>query len=231
MTDLRPPRVLFVQHQDDGPPGHVGERIAQRGGEIEVVRAQSARLPDPRDFDLIVPLGCYESAYDDSLPFLKQEWNLLAGAVESDVAVFGICFGAQLLARVLGGEVRPAAGGPEIGWLEVATAPQAAGIIEPGPWLVWHLDVITPPPDAVELARTEVCTQAFRRGRHLGVQFHPEATVHSALSWAEHYRDLLPEIGSSRDEMAAATHRFAADATTRAHHLTDRVLTLTREPA
>ena len=224
MTDTRPSRVLFVQHQDDGPPGHVGDRVEQLGGEVEVVWAQSPSLPDPGDFDLIVPLGCYESAYDDSLPFLRQEWDLLAGAVKADVPVFGICFGAQLLSRVLGGGVRPAAGGPEIGWLEITTAPQAAGVVEPGPWLVWHLDVITPPPDGVVLAWTEVGTQAFRHGRHLGVQFHPEATVENVLSWADHYRDLLPELGTSHDEIAATTRRLATEAKARAYELTDRVL-------
>ncbi|MPY99195.1 MAG: aminotransferase [Actinophytocola sp.] len=215
---------MFVQHQDDCPPGHVGDRIRERGAEVEVVRAQAPRLPDPRDFDLIVPLGCYDSAYDESLPYLGREWKLLTAAVASDVPVFGICFGAQLLSRVLGGEVRPAPGGPEIGWLTVDTAPRAAGTVEPGPWLVWHLDVMTPPPGGVELARTDVGTQAFSHGRHLGVQFHPEATVESTLAWAETFRDRLPETGSSYDEIATTTRQVAADAPRRAYALTDRVL-------
>ncbi len=254
------PRVLFVQHQDDCPPGHVGDRVRQRGAEVEVVRAQASRLPDPRNFDLVVPLGCYDSAYDDSLPYLGRELDLLTTAVESDVPVFGICFGAQLLSRLLGGEVRPAPSGPEIGWIEVDTADTASGntasrtgdtragtgdtragtrdtragtrdtragtgdTVEPGPWLVWHLDVMTPPPGGRELAWSDVGTQAFSHGRHLGVQFHPEATVESALSWADFYRDLLPEAGTSYDEIAAATLRLAADAPRRAYELTDRVL-------
>ncbi|GAA5125846.1 type 1 glutamine amidotransferase [Haloechinothrix salitolerans] len=232
MGDNGTARVLFVQHQDDCPPGHVGDRVRQRGAEVEVVRVRAARLPDPTNFDLIVPLGCYDSAYDESLPYLGREWDLLAVAVASDVPVFGICFGAQLLSRVLGGEVRPAPDGPEIGWIEIDTADTASGdttsrtgdTVGPGPWLVWHLDVMTPPPDGRELAWSSVGTQAFSHGKHLGVQFHPEATVESALSWAEHHRDLLPAAGTSYDEITAATRRLAADAPRRAYELTDRVL-------
>lgn len=224
MTDFRSARVLFIQHQDDAPPGFVGDRLAQHGATVEVVRAQAPSLPDPADYDLVVPLGCYDSAYDDSLPYLANEWKLLAGAIEADVAVFGICFGAQLLSRVLGGEVAPSPIGPEIGWLEVETTPAAAGLIEPGPWLVWHLDVMSTPPGAEELARTGWGTHAYRQGRHLGVQFHPEATADGVLSWADHYRDLLPGLGTSYDEMAALTHRTVAGARARAYELTDRVL-------
>lgn len=224
-------RVLFVQHQDDCPPGHVGDRVRQLGGEIEIVRAQAPRLPDPREFDLVVPLGCYESAYDDSLSYLPRELDLLSAAVESDVPVFGICFGAQLLSRVLGGEVRPAPGGPEIGWLEVDTTPEAAGVVGPGPWLIWHVDVMTSPPGGAELARTGVGTQAFSHGRHLGVQFHPEATVESALLWAETFRDRLPEVGTDYDEIAGTTRAMATEAPRRAYELTDRVLDHARQTA
>ncbi|MDQ4115346.1 MAG: type 1 glutamine amidotransferase [Actinomycetota bacterium] len=228
MTDHHGTRVLFVQHQDDGPPGHVGDRMEQHGAEIDVVRAQAGRLPSPEDYDLIVPLGCYDSAYDDSLPYLAQEWTLLAGAVAADVPVFGICFGAQLLSRVLGGEVHASPDGPEVGWKEIETAPAAAGTVERGPWLVWHLDVMTTPPGGIELARTGWGTQAFRVGPHLGTQFHPEATVDGVLSWADHYRDLLPELGTGYDEMAAVTRGMAADAARRAYELTDRVLAQAR---
>lgn len=220
----RTPRVLFVQHQADCPPGHVGERLLQRGAHIEVVRAERAELPDPRRYDLIVSLGSYRSADDDSVPHIRRERDLLAAAVESGVGVFGICFGAQLLSLVLGGQVHPARGGPEIGWLEVDTEPTAAGLLDKGPWLVWHLDVMTTPPGGVELARTEVGTQAFVHGAHLGVQFHPEAMTDSVLSWANHYRDLLEENGIDHEKLIATSRDLAQDAPRRAYALTDRVL-------
>ncbi|MQA61388.1 MAG: aminotransferase [Actinophytocola sp.] len=218
------PRVLFVQHQDDCPPGHVGERILQRGAQVEVVRAQRPELPDPRRYDLIVSLGSYGSVLDDSASHVRREEGLLTAALESGVGVFGICFGAQLLSKVLGGDVYPAPDGPEIGWLEVDTEPAADGLLDKGPWLVWHLDVMTTPPGGVELARTGVGMQAFRHGDHLGVQFHPEAMMESVLAWADHYRDLLEENGVDYERLITSTRDLAPDTRRQAYDLTDRVL-------
>jgi GMP synthase-like glutamine amidotransferase len=215
-------RVLFVQHQDDCPPALVGERLAMLGATVEVVEARAPRLPDPAEFDLIVPLGSDDSAADESLSYLRSEWVLIERAVQSGVPVFGICFGAQLLCRVLGGSVRPATGGPEIGWLPMLTSDTE--VVEPGPWLVWHLDVMEPGPGSVAVARTAVSAQAFAHGRHLGVQFHPEATVASVRVWAEHYRNSLDQLGIEPTALLEETQCRAREARLRAHTLVDRVL-------
>jgi len=215
-------RVLFVQHQDDCPPAMVGDRLAMLGAACEVVEARAPRLPDPTEFDLVVPLGSDDSAADESLSYLRREWELLDRAVRSRVPVFGICFGAQLLCRVLGGSVRPAPGGPEIGWLPIETS--QTDLVEPGPWMVWHLDVMEPSQDSVEIARTPVGAQAFTHGPHLGVQFHPEATHTSVRVWADHYRSSLDQLGIAPAALLAETVDRAGAARQRAHALVDRVL-------
>jgi len=223
-------KVLFVQHQDDCPPAMVGERLAALGATCEVVDARASRLPDPTGFDLVVPLGSDDSAGDESLPYLRREWDLLERAVRAGVPVFGICFGAQLLCRVLGGTVHPAPGGPEIGWLPVET--RRPELVAPGPWMVWHLDVMAPGPGSAEIAATAVGTQAFVHGPHLGVQFHPEATDAQVAVWAQHYRDPLDRLGIAPEHLLAETVDHAAGARTRAHALVDRVLAhadITRE--
>lgn len=213
-------RILFIQHQDDCPPGHIGERAEQRGFEVEVVRA-TGQLPDPREYDLVVPLGSDDAAYDDSLPYLQPEADLLQRAVEHEVPIFGICFGAQLLSRVLGGEVHAATNGPEIGWLPVQTTDTE--LVEPGPWLVWHLDVMGCPPGGESVARTDGGVQAFTHGPHMGVQFHPEATLSSVQVWAQHYRPSLVSLGIEPDDLVEETRRRRSAAREMAHRLFDRV--------
>lgn len=216
-------RVLFVQHQDDCPPGLVGERLDRLGATIEVAQARVPRLPDPAGFDLVVPLGSSDSAADESVPYLRREWSLLERAVEIGVPVFGICFGAQLLCRVLGGRVRPMPDGPEIGWLPVATL--APDVVATGPWLAWHHDGMEPGPRTVEVARSRRASQAFVHGPHLGVQFHPEATAESVQAWAARYGDALDRLGVDPDAVVAETReRAAAPARDRTDELVDRVL-------
>jgi len=97
-------------------------------------------------------------------------------------------------------------------------------VVEPGPWLVWHLDVMEPGPGSVAVARTAVSAQAFAHGRHLGVQFHPEATVASVRVWAEHYRNSLDQLGIEPTALLEETQCRAREARLRAHTLVDRVL-------
>jgi len=48
----------------------------------------------------------------------------------------------------------------------------------------WHYYAHDLPSGAVELARNDVCTQAFRLGESTwGVQFHPEVTLAQVESW------------------------------------------------
>lgn len=215
-------RVLFVQHQDDCPPGLVGERLAALGATIEVAEAREPRLPHPAGFDLVVPLGSGDSAADESVSYLRREWELLDRAVQGGVPVFGICFGAQLLCRVLGGRVRRMPDGPEIGWLPVETA--APGVVAPGPWLAWHFDRMEPGPHSVQVASSRLAAQAFVHGPHVGVQFHPEATADSVRAWAARYGDSLAALGVDPDGVVAETRARTVRGYRATDELVDRVL-------
>lgn len=215
-------RVLFLQHQDDCGPGFLGDRARERGLAVEVVDLGRGQVPDdPERYALVVSLGSEHSTLDASVPYLEREHAFLARAVAADVPVLGVCFGAQMLATVLGARVRPL-DGPEIGWLTVdSTAPE---VVEPGPWLVWHLDAFECPPDAEQLASTDRAVQAFRQGPHLGVQFHPEATPESAASWAATYDATLAVMGIDRSALMDETERRRPEARDRASTLLDLVV-------
>jgi GMP synthase-like glutamine amidotransferase len=173
------PRALVIQHEPDGPAGFAGDRLAHHGYDIDVVQvldgtgpASEVPFPDPTLYDLLLPLGSVHSVYDHGRigSWIHRELDALRAAQDAGVPVLGICFGCQALAAALGGSVERAPA-HEIGWITIdSDQPE----ITNGPWLAWHLDRVVLPPGAHELARTEVCTQAWRRGRSLAVQFHPE---------------------------------------------------------
>lgn len=187
-------RALCVGHDAFSSTGLIGDALRGRGWRVDetvVVPAKRHRtpdveftFPDHRGYDLLVPMGAPYSAHDDAGigRWLGPELRWLAWAVADGTAVFGICFGAQALARALGGSVARAAA-PEIGWTTIET--DDPGLIAPGPWFQWHYDAFTPPPGATTLARTPAAPQAYRIGRSLGVQFHPEVTPAGIQVWLD----------------------------------------------
>lgn len=188
-------RALVVRHEHITEPGAVGARLTERGYDLTVLTVvPEARhhtpdvrfdFPDAGEWDLIVSLGAPWSVYDEGAigTWIGGELALLRKAHHLGVPVLGACFGAQALTTALGGSVE-ASPRPEIGWVEVETDDPA--LVGPGPWFQWHFDRCLLPPGAVEVARNAVCAQAFRVGRSLGVQFHPEITTAMVSGWLAH---------------------------------------------
>jgi GMP synthase-like glutamine amidotransferase len=196
-------RALVIQHEQPTPGGYVSQWLAERGAEQDVYRIDvEARDVDPREFDMIVSLGSEFAAFDDSIPWLEREKQLLVAATQADVPVLGICFGGQLLARVLGG--RSYRGDvAEIGWLPVRSREPA--LVPEGPWFQWHFDTFTPPPGARLLADSPIGPQAYVAGRSLGLQFHPEVTPEIMDAWVAVYRHELDAEGVDPDRLLEET--------------------------
>lgn len=200
----------------------MSEWLAERAADVDELRIDlEDPQVDPRDFDLIVSLGSEFPAYDDSQPFVPRESRLLHRAVSADVPVLGLCFGGQLLARVLGGEVFRATGS-EIGWLPVRS--RDPELVPEGPWFQWHFDTFTVPPGATLVADSDVGPQAFVAGRSLGLQFHPELTLQIMEEWVRVYRHELDAEGVDPDALLAETERRIEESRRRAWQLLERYL-------
>ncbi|WP_370246484.1 type 1 glutamine amidotransferase [Nocardioides sp.] len=207
--------ALVVAHDHVSPAGHVGQALRERGYDLvhhRVVPADRHARPDVEtdfpDFtaaDLVVLLGAPWSVYDrDRIGnWLAPEQQQIRAADAAGVPILGICFGGQLLADTFGGSVA-ASPEPEIGWSEVASDDES--IVPAGPWFQWHSDRWTLPPGATEIARNRAASQAFRLGRHLAVQFHPELTASGLEGWIENGgRAALRERGLDPAELVART--------------------------
>ena len=216
--------ALVLEHEADAPAGLLGDWATARGIALEVVGTDGP-LPDPAGRPFVVALGSEASAWDDRVPWLAAERAVLDRALAGEVPVLGICFGGQHLARALGGLVSPAPRS-EVGWLEVETL--APDVVPPGRWLQWHRDAFTLPPGAELLARSPVGVQAFRRGPHLGVQFHPEVTPAIALGWARDYPESMARAETDLATVRAGGEAHAADARVRAFALFDAFLASAR---
>jgi GMP synthase-like glutamine amidotransferase len=170
-------------------------------------------------FDGMVVLGGPQSALDDEAtsPELVPVRDLLRQALAADFPTLAICLGAQLLADVGGGKVRPGIDGPEVGATLVAKrdAADADPVFGPLPLspdvIQFHHDEIAELPTGATLLASNpfYANQAFRVGRHVyGLQFHIETTPEIVHEWAE--RDVVGVAASPHDRETICLRSDAA---------------------
>ena len=180
------PKILVFQHVPFEPLGTLDPLLKEAGFRIRYVnfgREPTARPALDRYAALIVLGGPMNADQIDAHPNLVTEVEIIREAVERDMSVLGICLGAQLLAKALGGSVARNKV-PEIGWHHVqlteagSREPILAAFDSSQEVFQWHEDGISLPPDAVCLAGSAASpVQAFRYGEHaFGFQFHLEAS-------------------------------------------------------
>jgi len=183
-------KILIVVHQETSTPGRVGVKLARRGFTLDIRRPCLGHpLPASLDgYSGVVVFGGPMSANDcGDLQFIRREIDWLAVPLKEQVPYLGICLGAQLLCRHLGGVVAAhPEGQTEIGYYPIR--PTAAGAPF-GPWPAmvyhWHREGFSLPAGAVLLAEGDTFTnQAFRYGpAAFGIQFHPEVTLAMVHRW------------------------------------------------
>jgi GMP synthase-like glutamine amidotransferase len=218
-------RVTVVRHHEEDSAGFLGDAFASRGAELAVhMFPKEGTLPAPRGLEYVLLLGATFSVYEDgpNADWIAEELAWLQRADKAGVPVFGICFGAQLLAVASGGRVGPAAR-KEIGWTVVDTLDPA--LIPAGPWLEFHGDQCYLPPQARLLARNALGVQAFALGRHLAVQFHPEVDKAQLRGWMDAGgRAEAEEAGVDPDRFLAETAAQEPAARERADRLVSTAL-------
>jgi GMP synthase (glutamine-hydrolysing) len=133
-------------------------------------------LPEHTDFDAAVVTGSRASAYWDE-PWISALKEWLGRADDADLPMLGVCFGHQVLADALGGEVE-AMPEYEIGYRTVRHDGESrllAGVEEEFTVFTTHSDRVSElPPGATQFAENDYGVHGFRRENVFAVQFHPE---------------------------------------------------------
>ncbi|MEX2201854.1 MAG: type 1 glutamine amidotransferase [Dongiaceae bacterium] len=195
------PRLLVIQHCPVTPIGTVGEFLVSRGAQFETRFPHGSPQSGSRGgeplpgsasgYDGLIVLGGPQHAGDDEgHPAFRAIMRLIRQFHRAAKPVYGICLGAQLVARAFGEKVYPF-GGMEVGFLpatlttEAAYDPLLAGLGGSQQVMQLHEDTFDLPRGAVRLMANEACpNQAFRLGRSTyGFQFHIEVTERDAFNF------------------------------------------------
>src|ERR1019366_5813807 len=109
-------RVFAFRHVPFEDLGLIRASLEERGISIEYADLYRPGAPDPDIAQAagLIFMGGPMSANDD-LPWLRQELQLMAQAMEQRQPVLGVCLGAQLIAKALGAKVYRN-GVKEVGW-------------------------------------------------------------------------------------------------------------------
>lgn len=183
-----PRSVLLIKHSKGWDVDRVNRWAEKRGHNItRCYPADGEALPDVTRFDGVVIFGGAMSANDcKERPWMRSELNFIENCLQAHVKFFGICLGAQLLARILGAKVcQPQCCTKEIGFYPLKPESDS-NFIAPGDTMFqWHSEGFELPPGATHLASSEAFpNQAFCiDGGHYGVQFHPEVNPDSLKCW------------------------------------------------
>lgn len=158
--------------------------------------AREGEFPHAADAAAFVITGSAANVYDRE-PWMLSTEAWLRDVVNHGTPTFGICFGHQILAQALGGEVVRNPRGREIGTIRIERReddPIFEGIPSSFEANVTHIDTVAAlPPEAVSLARSEQEDHHAIRFSPTcyGVQYHPELDREIMTGYVEARREVL----------------------------------------
>lgn len=188
------------------------------GFRYEVVRAlDGAPLPDPASLEGIVITGSAAGVYDN-FPWMQPLREFIRGAYAQKTPMLGICFGHQIMADALGGDVRKSDKGWGLGRHSYGVTQRPGFMSDAPPVLAVacsHQDqVLVPPAEAEVILASEFTPNAglaYRNGRALSFQPHPEFDDDYTAALAELRRGKAPDQTVDAAMASLATPSQSAD--------------------
>jgi GMP synthase (glutamine-hydrolysing) len=216
-------RALAITHQTEAGPGVFADEMRDRGVQLdEWVLSERGTSPPAEiaDYDAVLTFGgAMHADQEDRHPWLRFEKDFLAAMLDDGMPILAVCLGSQLLAEAAGGSARRASE-PEIGWRDVEVTEEGSsdpviGALAPRfTAFQWHSYEAEPPEGAAVLARSPICSQAYRiADQAWGIQFHAEVTPADASKWIADYRsdEDAVRIGVDPEALRAETDGRIAD--------------------
>jgi GMP synthase (glutamine-hydrolysing) len=217
--------VLICKNVSTEGPGTIEDYLRLKKVPYSIVDlAAGETIADASGFDTLVILGGPMSVNDD-IAYVRAEEQLVRAFIAAGKKVLGICLGAQLMAKALGGKVYKGPW-PEIGWLDIQLTSdglndplmqELSGIRErdaaTGALKVfqWHGETFDIPEGATKLASSARCpNQAFRVSGGYAFQFHMEVTRVMIDEW-------MSSENIDKDMLALDTNRLYEDYKDRAY--------------
>lgn len=181
-------KVHCLQHVPFETPAYIASIIEKKGYNLFTTHLyRNDPLPDPKLFDLLLVMGGPMGVHDESdYSWMKSEKMYIEKCFRMGIKVAGICLGAQMIADVLGAQVKKNSF-PEIGFFPVkidggeTTGTILDGVPQSFVPLHWHGDTFSIPAGAVHFASSDACVnQGFvYENLCIALQFHLESTISS----------------------------------------------------
>jgi GMP synthase (glutamine-hydrolysing) len=193
--------ILIVLHQEHSTPGRIGNALRDLGYPLDVRRP---RFEDPLPSSMAEHAGAIifggPMSANDGDEYIRREIDWIGVPLREHKPFLGICLGAQMFARQLGGTVfRHPEGHAEIGYYPIR--PTSAGLAVVGAWpecvYQWHREGFDLPPGAELLAEGDTFeVQAIRAGAAFALQFHPDVTHAMMHKWTTRGHDRMELPGA-----------------------------------
>ncbi len=194
--------VLILKNISTEGPGTIEDFLRRQGTSYRIIELGREAVTDPERFATLVMMGGPMSVNEgEKYPYIEGEIGLVKQFVAAGKKVFGVCLGAQIMAKALGAKVYA---GPqkEIGWYDIeltedgirdplmrklAVHPGAGDFWKRFKVFHWHGETFDIPEGALRLAKSELYpNQAFRYGSSAyAFQFHIEVRKDMIYEWLE----------------------------------------------
>lgn len=211
-SGAQPKKILIIVHRRETQHGAVGQWLVANGYSLDI---RCHRFGDPLPATLADHAGAIvfggPMSANDPDDYMRAEIDWLAVPLRENKPYFGICLGAQMLAKQLGSQVTLHPDQViEAGYCPIAPSEDGAALMRwPASVYHWHSEGFGLPSGARRLAtNANFENQAVQFGpRAFGVQFHPEITLAMIHRWTAHSEHELAAPGAQpRREHVNAHH-------------------------